>query len=159
MTSVTQRQFWISTLAKAPLEHLERQFGLLGGLPSYEFLRAPEMGLAMVQGRSGGTGQPFYLGEMTLTRCVVRLLADAAHDRGLDKTEAIAGYGYITGRSHRHAELAAVCDALLQHPDWHHAVLDTVIEPLVAAAQQQQQQQARQVESTRVNFFTMVRGN
>lgn len=151
MTSVTQRQFWISTLAKASLEHLEHQIGLLGDLPSYDFLRSPEIGLAMVQGRSGGTGQPFYLGEMTLTRCVVRLSA-------ADEAGAIAGYGYIAGRSHRHAELAAVCDALLQHPDWFDTVLSTVIEPLKSAAQQRQEQQERQVESTRVNFFTMVRG-
>ncbi len=158
MTNVIQRQLWISTLAKAPLEHLEQQFGLLDQLPSYDFLRSPEIGLTMVQGRSGGTGQPFYLGEMTLTRCVVRLFTSAATDDSPDDTGAIAGYGYITGRSHRHAELAAVCDALLQHPDWHDTVFTTVIEPLWHLAQQRQHQQERQVESTRVNFFTLVRG-
>ncbi|GAB4376283.1 MAG: hypothetical protein Kow00121_23160 [Elainellaceae cyanobacterium] len=72
----------------------------------------------MVQGRTGGAGQPFYLGEMTITRCVVRLETP-------DLEEAIAsqfpegvivGFGYVAGRSHRHAELAALCDALLQHP-------------------------------------------
>ncbi len=151
MSSLTQRQWWISVLAKATLKPLEQQVARLGDLPAYDFLRPPEIGLTMVQGRAGGTGQPFYLGEMTLTRCVVRLQTD-------DETEAIAGFGYIAGRSHRHAELAALCDALLQHPAWVEQVQVTVIAPLVEAAQQQREVQARQVEATRVNFFTMVRG-
>jgi len=151
MQTLTQRQIWISILAKTALESLEQRVALLGALPAYDFLRAPEIGLTMVQGRAGGPGQPFYLGEMTLTRCVVRLVAEG-------DGEAIAGYGYVAGRSHRHAELAALCDALLQHPHWTERVFATVIEPLAAAAQQQQEQQARQVEATRVNFFTMVRG-
>lgn len=151
MSSLTQRQWWISVLAKAALEPLEQQVARLGDLPAYDFLRPPEIGLTMVQGRAGGTGQPFYLGEMTLTRCVVRLQTD-------DETEAIAGFGYIAGRSHRHAELAALCDALLQHPAWFERVQATVVAPLAEAAQQQREVQARQVEATRVNFFTMVRG-
>lgn len=141
----------MSTLAKAPLKLLERQIALLGELPPYTFLRSPEVGLAMVQGRAGGTGQPFHLGEMTLVRCVVCLQIQP-------DTEPIAGFGYVAGRSHRHAELAAVCDALLQHPTWHDVVQSTVIEPLHQAAQQQHEQQQRQVEATRVNFFTMLRG-
>lgn len=151
MPSLTQRQIWISTLAKASLRDLERQVSLLGELPSYDFLRSPEIGLAMVRGRAGGTGQPFSLGEMTLTRCVVRLQTQA-------EEAAIAGFGYVAGRSQRHAELAAICDALLQHPNWHDQVQSTIIEPLWIVAQQQQEQQERQVEATRVNFFTMVRG-
>lgn len=151
MPTSTQRQLWISTLAKASLERLERQVALLGPVPAYGFLRAPEVGLTMVQGRTGGTGQPFYLGEMTLTRCVVSLQNE-------DDGGAIAGYGYIGGRSPRHAELAALCDALLQHPAWCDRLQTTVIEPLREAAQAQRDQQARQVEATRVNFFTLVRG-
>jgi alpha-D-ribose 1-methylphosphonate 5-triphosphate synthase subunit PhnG len=65
----------------------------------------------------------------------------------------------VAGRSHRHAELAALCDALLQHPAWGDRVQTAVIEPLQRAAQYQQEQQARQVETTRVNFFTMARGD
>lgn len=147
--TLTSRQIWMSALAKAPLELLEQRMALLGSLPAYDFLRVPEIGLAMVQARAGGTGDPFYVGEMTLVRCVVRLqLGD----------EAIAGYGYVGGRSLRHAELAAVCDALLQHQEWGDRVYTTVIQPLLQAAQQKREQEARHVEATRVNFFTMVRG-
>lgn len=151
MRNITERQQQISTLAKASLEQLEQYIILLGELPDYDFLRSPEVGLAMVEGRAGGTGQPFCLGEMTLTRCVVRL-------KFLSEEDAIAGYGYVAGRSHRHAELAALCDALLQHSDWCSSVQSTVIEPLQIAVQQRREQQERQVEATRVNFFTVVRG-
>ena len=144
------RPVWMSTLAKAPLDLLEQRMATLRNLPDYRFLRPPEMGLAMVRGRAEGEGQPFNLGEMTLTRCVVQVSAAAG--------EMIAGLGYVAGRSHRHAELAALCDALLQHPDWRATVQSKVIKPLQTAAQEQRSVAAAEVESTRVNFFTLLRG-
>jgi alpha-D-ribose 1-methylphosphonate 5-triphosphate synthase subunit PhnG len=145
----------MSTLAKAPLSLLEERIQTLTGLPDYGFLRSPEIGLAMVRGRTEGTGQPFNLGEMTITRCVVQL---SPADDGQGKGETIAGFGYVAGRSQRHAELAALCDALLQHPDWQSTVQAQVIEPLQAAAEEMRVAQAAEVESTRVNFFTLLRG-
>ena len=144
----------MATLAKAPLPLLEERIQSLEGLPGYGFLRSPEIGLAMVRGRAEGTGQPFNLGEMTITRCVVQL--SPADERRQD--EAIAGFGYVAGRSQRHAELAAVCDALLQHPAWHAVVQAQVIEPLEAAAHKKRTTEAAETESTRVNFFTLLRG-
>ncbi|MBD3884645.1 phosphonate C-P lyase system protein PhnG [Phormidium tenue FACHB-886] len=161
MTDLTPRQCWMATLARSSPLQLEQIVSHLTHLPSYGFLRPPEIGLAMVQGRIGGTGQPFYLGEMTVTRCVVRLETP-------DLEEAIApqfpegiiiGFGYVAGRSHCHAELAALCDALLQHPVWHDLIQTQVILPLQATAQHHHDQQQRQTESTRVNFFTLVRGS
>lgn len=155
MADLTPRQSWMATLAKASPLQLEQAVSQLTNLPSYDFLRPPEIGLAMVQGRTGGTGQPFYLGEMTVTRCVVKLeTLDLP-----DLEAAVVGFGYVAGRSHRHAELAALCDALLQHPIWHDLIQTQVILPLQTIAQQQQEQQQRQVEATRVNFFTLVRGS
>lgn len=160
MTALTSRQSWMATLARAALHQLEQATASIPRLPSYDFLRPPEIGLAMVQGRTGGTGQPFYLGEMTITRCVVRVGAPG-EDAVASQFPAggIVGFGYVAGRSHRHAELAALCDALLQHPLWHDLIQTQVIVPLQAIAQQQQQQQQRQAESTQVNFFTLVRGS
>ena len=108
---LAKRQRWMAILAKAPLASLDTLLGELSDVPEYGFLRSPETGLIMVRGRAGGVGQVFNLGEMTLTRCVVQLFADAP--------EPIAGFGYVGGRSHQHAELAAVCDGLLQHQEWH----------------------------------------
>lgn len=135
----------MSTLAKAPLPLLEQCFANLGDVPEYGFLRSPEIGLAMVRGRAEGVGHPFNLGEMTLTRCVVQL-------------GELTGFGYVAGRSKRHAELAALCDGLLQHPDWQARVQIQIIAPLQEAARARREQNAAEVESTRVNFFTMLRG-
>jgi alpha-D-ribose 1-methylphosphonate 5-triphosphate synthase subunit PhnG len=145
-----QRQAWMATLAKAELELLEKLANNLSNLPKYSFLRSPEIGLAMVRGRAGGTGEAFNLGEITMTRCVVQLENQTE--------EAITGFGYVAGRSHRHAELAAVCDALLQTPHWHDQIQAEVIQPLQIESQKQQELKQRQAAATKVNFFTMVRG-
>lgn len=149
---ISQRQEWMAVLAKSSPEILEREVATLQGVPSYRFLRSPETGLTMVRGRAGGTGQVFNLGEITLTRCVVQLDGDQDVQGDL-----ITGFGYVGGRSHRHAELAALCDALLQHPEWNNTIQSQVIDPLQAAAQHHRETQHRQTEATRVNFFTMAR--
>lgn len=134
-------------LAIAPLASLETALESCKPLPGYSYLRSPEIGLAMVRGRAGGTGSPFNLGEITVTRCVVQL-----------NDESICGFGYVAGRSQRQAELAALCDALLQTPDWQSSIYDRVIVPLAAEAQQRREQENRQTDATQVNFFTMLRG-
>lgn len=149
MNSPKERQLWMATLSKAPLEQLVKVVSELGELPNYQHLRPPEIGLAMVRGRAGGTGQAFNLGEMTITRCVVRL--DLPNEQSI-------GFGYVAGRSRQHAELAAVCDALLQLPSWRDNVQTHVIEPLQAEAATRQDIQNRQTAATKVNFFTLVRG-
>ncbi len=157
MPTVSQRQAWMATLAKAELELLEKLVNTLDNLPNYSFLRCPEIGLTMVRGRAGGTGEPFNLGEITMTRCVVQL--ESQGDEALAAlAEGIAGFGYVAGRSHRHAELAAVCDALLQIPNWHDQIQAEVIQPLQVEHQKQQELKQRQAAATKVNFFTMLRG-
>ena len=105
-----QRAAWMRVLALADPAMLDGAFGSLGGLPSHQMLRPAQTGMAMVRARSGGTGGRFNLGEMTVTRCAVSL------DNG------VVGIAYVQGRSLRHAEQAAVADALLQLPDWHDTV-------------------------------------
>lgn len=139
------RQGWMAILAKSSVVNLEQQVETLGTLPQYTFLRQPEIGLTMVRGRAGGTGEAFNLGEMTITRCVVKI-------------GETTGFGYVGGRSKRHAELAAVCDALLQQEAWRDTVCDRVIEPLQTIIKEKQAQQQRQTDATKVEFFTMLRG-
>ena len=145
MEQPVQRQAWMAILAKSPITDLEQQIKTLGKLPEYIFLRQPEIGLTMVRGKAGGTGEVFNLGEMTVTRCVVKIL---------DRT----GFGYVGGRSKRHAELAAVCDGLLQQNEWCDRVQNQVIHPLQTKSIKNQQKQQRQTEATKVEFFTMLRG-
>ncbi|NSX13721.1 phosphonate C-P lyase system protein PhnG [Cupriavidus taiwanensis] len=147
------RAAWLRSLAMAPTEALDGAYQRLAqaqALPAYRLLRQPESGMAMVRGRAGGTGAQFNLGEITVTRCAV-VLEDGAAD-------APAGVAYVQGRSTRHAEQAAVLDALLQRPAWHQRVRELVLAPLADAHASRAAQAAATAAQTRVEFFTMVRG-
>lgn len=145
-TGDSRRQRWMSVLAKARLEHLERRWDDLGMEPRFEWLRIPETGMVMVQARAGGSGERFNFGEITVTRCALRLESGAA------------GLSYVAGRSKRHAELAALCDALMQTSQHQHAVNDTIIEPLSRQSRDDRDRDLRKAAATRVEFFTMARG-
>ena len=145
MKHQTERQAWMEILAKSSVVNIERQVQTLGKLPEYSFLRSPEIGLTMVRGRAGGTGEVFNLGEMTITRCVIKILDTI-------------GFGYVGGRSKRHAELAAICDGLLQQEDWKEKIQAQVIQPLQTIIQQKREKQQHQTEATKVEFLTMLRG-
>ncbi|MEQ8346464.1 MAG: phosphonate C-P lyase system protein PhnG [Sneathiellaceae bacterium] len=117
-----------------------------GGEPAFTRLRGPETGLTMVRGRMGGTGQPFSLGETTVTRCTLRLAAGQV------------GTGYVLGRDRRQAEIAALVDALLQDPARRDELQASVIAPLAAAQARRAGQRAAATDATKVEFFTLVRG-
>jgi alpha-D-ribose 1-methylphosphonate 5-triphosphate synthase subunit PhnG len=140
------RQQWMSVLAQASVDDLEGAWRRLGAPPSYRLLRRPEVGLVMVRGRAGGSGQRFNLGEMTVTRCTVEL-------------EGRLGHAYVGGRDRRHAELAAVFDALLLDDGRRPTLERRLIAPLAAAQGERQRLAAARSAGTRVEFFTMVRGD
>jgi len=114
-------------------------------LPAYAHLREAESGLVMVCGRVGGDGAPFNLGEATVSRAAIRLESGEV------------GFGYTLGRDKHKAQLIALCDALLQS-DAADAVEAKVIAPLRAAMLASRQQKAAQAAATKVDFYTMVRG-
>mgnify|MGYP002861834467 FL=1 len=118
---------------------------LVPALPVHDLLRAPEAGAVMVQGRFGGTGAAFNLGEMTVTRCSVRL-ADGA-----------VGHAWVQGRDKGHAVRAAVVDALMQTGSAAE-VADRILAPLAAEAQAERARRTQKAAETKVEFFTMVRG-
>jgi alpha-D-ribose 1-methylphosphonate 5-triphosphate synthase subunit PhnG len=149
--ALAARQRWLAVLAKAPLASLEAAWEALTDKPRYRTVRRGETGLVMVRGRIGGTGQPFNFGEMTMTRAAVQLL-DAAG--AVTQT----GFGHVAGRSVRKAELVALFDALLQAPARHGEIADAVVKPLAAQQQAAKAAQAAKVAASRVDFFTMVRG-
>lgn len=141
-----RRAAWMRVLALAEPAALDEAFGALTGLPPHRTLRPAEAGMAMVRARSGGTGARFNLGEMTVTRCAVTM-----EDR-------VTGIAYVQGRSLRHAEQAAIADALLQLPQWHETVQARLIQPLARQHAERAQREARVAAQTKVEFFTMVRG-
>lgn len=146
-TASAARRRWLEVLAKAPAGDLERAWAALAEKPGYRFVRPPEVGTVMVRGRMGGEGRRFNAGEMTVSRCAVRL----------DAGPEVTGVGYVAGRSGRAAELIAVFDALLQDPARHDALEAEVVAPLEAAAAAERTARARKTAATRVDFFTMSR--
>ena len=137
-----ERRRWMAILARASAEEIAGLLAALPRLPPHERLRAPETGLVMVRGRAGGDGAAFNLGEMTVTRCAVRL-GDAV------------GHAYVAGRDKRQAELAALLDAALQDAAHRPALLDAVIAPLAARQEAAREAEARKAASTKVEFLAM----
>ncbi len=115
-------------------------------LPAHEILREPENGLVMVRGRIGGDGAPFNVGEATVSRAAVRLASGEV------------GFGYALGRDRQKARLIALCDALVQSKEFSDAVETTVLAPLRAAIVAERDRNARETAATRVDFYTLVRG-
>jgi alpha-D-ribose 1-methylphosphonate 5-triphosphate synthase subunit PhnG len=136
------RQAWMGLLARAPSARLA---ALMPDLPGHQVLRAPEVGAVMVRGRTGATGAPFNLGEMTVTRCVVRLGCGTV------------GHAHVQGRDKAHALRAATLDACLQGPGAAE-VEARVLAPLAAEEAARRQARAARAASTKVEFFTLVRG-
>jgi alpha-D-ribose 1-methylphosphonate 5-triphosphate synthase subunit PhnG len=138
------RKRWMGILARASAAEIAARLEALPAPPAHVRLRGPEMGLVMVRGRAGGDGAPFNLGEMTVTRCAVRL------------ADGRVGHAYVAGRDARQAELAALVDALLLDEGARDEVERAVIAPLAAAQAARRAEVARKAAATRVNFFTMT---
>ena len=139
------RRHWLSVLAKSSCLDIEETLAD-HDLPDVEMLRPAETGLVMVRGRAGGNGQRFNLGEIPVTRCSVR------------STTGHVGHGYVQGRDKIHAELAATLDAALQEPGRRAALTEAVIEPLATALDAQKKDIEAKAAATKVDFFTMARG-
>ena len=137
------RKAWLGLLARSPAARLA---GLMPApLPDHAVIRAPEIGSVMVRGRIGATGAAFNLGEMTVTRCSLRL------------SDGTVGHAYVQGRDRDHARNAALVDALMQTAAaqaLRHACLD----PLEAEETARRNARAGKAAATKVEFFTMVRG-
>ncbi|QDI76975.1 MULTISPECIES: phosphonate C-P lyase system protein PhnG [Leisingera] len=143
--SAADRKGWMSLLATADEARLTELWQGCGIDPVCEWLRPPEAGGVMVRGRMGGTGAPFNLGEMTVTRCAVSL------------DDGTVGHGYVQGRSKAKAAMAAKIDALMQ-TSAAAGVRKAVLEPLAEERQAKKNARAAKAAATKVEFFTMVRG-
>ena len=113
---------------------------------AYEALREPENGLVMVRGRIGGDGAPFNLGEATVSRAAVRLASGEV------------GFGYTLGRDLEKARMIALCDAMVQSRELADAVETKVLAPLRSAMLAGRERRSAEAAATRVDFYTMVRG-
>ena len=142
---VMQRKDWLGLLARAPQGRAAELADQAALERDSSLLLAPEIGSVMVRGRVGGTGAPFNLGEMTVTRCAVQLASGAV------------GHGYVQGRRKGDAQTAALIDALMQ-TERSQTIQDTVLTPLAKEESQRRATRAAKAAATKVEFFTMARG-
>lgn len=147
----SDRQRWMAILARASVRELEDTVRAvrsdLAEGAGYDRLRGPETGTVMVEGRAGGGGRRFNLGEATMTRAVVRL------------ADGTLGFAYALGTDRRKAELAAVLDALLQRADETARRIASDVEVLARAQAARREAASRKAAATKVDFFTVTRGH
>jgi alpha-D-ribose 1-methylphosphonate 5-triphosphate synthase subunit PhnG len=141
------RRASIETLAAAPSRAIAAAWESWADKPEFEVVRGPEIGLVMVRARTGGDGAPFNFGEATVTRASVKLATGEV------------GHSYALGRDTGKAVTAAVFDALWQRAGTRAAVEASVLAPLRAMRAQGDERLSQETAATRVDFFTMVRGD
>ncbi|MEL6299538.1 MAG: phosphonate C-P lyase system protein PhnG [Pseudomonadota bacterium] len=141
-----QRQRVMRACAAATASELQAAIAAFGDESSASDLRAPETGLVMLRGRIGGDGAPFNTGEATVTRAVVQLASGEI------------GYGYLLGRSTGRARNAAIIDALAQNPSHAEPIETEFVAPVFARVAAEREECQRKAAATRVNFFTLARG-
>jgi alpha-D-ribose 1-methylphosphonate 5-triphosphate synthase subunit PhnG len=132
----------MAVLARASRAEIEALAGPV--LPAHEVMKVPETGTVMVEGRAGGAGRRFNLGEATMTRCIVRL------------SDGAMGFSYALGRDGRKARLAAIIDARLQRES--DGALRDGVSRLASAQAAARDLASRKAAATKVDFFTLVRG-
>lgn len=136
----------ISAFAQAPDGFLEDLWCRLSGGRELHPVRGPQVGLVMIRGRTGGGGAPFNLGEASVTRASVRI------------AEGKVGHAMILGRDPEKARHAAGFDALWQLPEARDLVETMVVTEIERRLREADQERAEETAATRVDFFTMVRG-
>jgi alpha-D-ribose 1-methylphosphonate 5-triphosphate synthase subunit PhnG len=141
-----ERKAVMATLAQASGDDIARLWNDAGLTSEAELLRGPETGLVTVRGRIGGGGAPFNVGEATVTRATVRLASGQV------------GHSYMLGRDRKKARLAAIADALWQDPAQRQSVETALVAPLRAAQGEAREKRRAETAATKVDFFTMVRG-
>ncbi|WOS66330.1 phosphonate C-P lyase system protein PhnG [Sinorhizobium fredii] len=132
-------------LARATLAELSVAWEAIPDKPEVAPVRGPETGLVMVRGRIGGGGDPFNLGEATVSRATVRL------------STGEVGHGQLLGTDRERARHAAIFDALFQNGA-HRPAVEALHRLIAARLATEDLRKAEETAATRVDFFTMVRG-
>lgn len=144
--ALVQRRAAMAVLAQAHAGDIARGLSQVASDVAFTDARPAEIGLVMLRGRIGGRGAPFNVGEATVTRAAVRLASGET------------GFGYVLGRDREKARLAALCDALWQIDTKRQPVEDHIIAPLRQEQRHSRALARAQTAATRVDFFTLVRG-
>ena len=140
------RKRTVDLLARAETQELLAAWDALAEKPVVQPVRGPETGLVMVRGRIGGGGAPFNLGEVTVTRATVRLASGSV------------GHAQALGTDREKARLSAIFDALWQEEATKSFVEENLLSPIARRIGDDVNRKAEETAATRVDFFTMVRG-
>ncbi len=144
---IAARQRVMRVLAQAPDQKLEDLYDKFADKPDWTFARKPETGLVMTRGRIGGGGAPFNLGEITVTRAAIQLPSGEV------------GHAYCQGRNQRKAAIAAFFDAAWLSDTFRQHVERDIIAPLEQEQLSAKKDKLKKAAATKVDFFTMVRGD
>ena len=142
---IEKRKSWMSLLATSSQSDLLNLWEQKKIKVNYVWLRTPEIGSIMAQGRMGVTGDKFNIGEVTITRCSLKLNCGTI------------GHSYVQGRSKKKAEISALCDALMQ-TKMSKEINKNIIIPLEKIKKDNKHKILSKAEATKVDFFTLVRG-
>lgn len=145
MSDPNGRKRALDVLASASAKALAEKWDLFSDKPDFVSVRGPETGMVMVRGRAGGGGAAFNLGEATVSRASVRIASGEV------------GHGYCLGRDLDKARVIAVIDALYQRDS--ETIEAEFIAPLEAVRREDDVQRRAETAATKVDFFTMVRGD
>ena len=144
--AIGARQRAMALLARAQAAEMAGPIARLWPQHGARDLKPVETGLVMLRGRVGGDGAPFNVGEATVTRAVVELPSGER------------GYAHILGRDAARARLAAIVDALWQKPEARADVEAAILAPIAARVGAEKAKTRAETAATRVDFFTLVRG-
>lgn len=144
--TMQRRRERFSVLSRSSASAIESLWANLGIDVRFRRLKGPVSGLVAVQGRIGGGGDPFQFGEATITRAVIELETGET------------GFGQALGRDSAKVERCALIDALAQRPEIVDRIDAELIAPLRDMLDQEQQIEREKVAATKVDFFTLVRG-
>ncbi|MCY6382044.1 phosphonate C-P lyase system protein PhnG [Hoeflea prorocentri] len=136
----------MAVLARATREELVDAWNKWPQRPDFDAVRGPETGLVMLRGRIGGGGAPFNFGEATVTRATMRL------------STGRIGHAYAFGTDKEKVRHAALFDALWQDETFRQRVESDVIHPVRDRLDAEDKRNQEETAATRVDFFTMVRG-
>ena len=145
-TASGARKYLMDVLARATLAELEDTLATLSEQPTVSPVRGPETGLIMLRGRIGAGGAPFNLGEATVSRATIRL------------STGEIGHGQCLGGDRNKARLIAIFYALAQRVE-NAALVGGLVANVAKRLTNEDRKLAEETAATRVDFFTMVRGD
>jgi alpha-D-ribose 1-methylphosphonate 5-triphosphate synthase subunit PhnG len=144
--AIAARKRAMALLARARAAEMAEPIERLWPRHQARDLKPVESGLVMLRGRIGGDGAPFNVGEATVTRAVVELPSGER------------GYAHILGRDEDRARLAAIVDALWQKPEARADIETAILKRVAARIAAEKAKTRAETAATRVDFFTLVRG-